>query len=704
MLPEFKVYWERFCKSQDIVVGAPGVTFYEGEHWVVNGFLAMCQQIEQRVWVGLRYAGRNAVKKSGSISIASNPEGHRIWLPGLGEPVPFEKFRPPVGSCEWKEKTQALEQLLDGLIKRSACQDFLDLDGAPVELSILSEVRSGSGCDFSGAFSVAAIVAIHLAAVWLGKVKPIIGGEVLTNSMAEACPLLGKDALTTSAAPKSAIDRINRAALVLETYFHGGRASGYGTFCPLLPSKWPIAYIRETPTSERIPETIPIGWEEFDRRPPTEAEWAVIDRHILDPPTGLQYLVGLFENDKRLVPDPEAHLPFAFGLVYSGNPKDTKSMIGKVKALRKDIKDNLPSDLAFLGEKELWKARFPGRCMPIFFEHLKQLASEEPDISVRAIDAGGSWAAMLTVRALCRLFRSALGQRCDDRHVDADLEGFADSIQAAQGGLSQLLLVDADACRIIGRLLDAFMDCKGKIAAKYTGGARGGHLLCIGPPTMSVAKLRECLMGLVPEGDNRPEWDRPRVDYWSEEDPPQGEGVKVFQRSRRQDPERGRLIRYSPSWGRWMKVSEEEVGEWQVERLIRENLIDRCVVELDMRSEKNAKCRVFTGGEELSLEVKYRRGINALAHMLSVLLERGGSASNNELLDYAREHKVKMQSYIKHVKQARALITGRLRAVVKRPQWFDLVYTEVRSPKEYRVNLKVPDKRNAEVFVYIKHQ
>jgi hypothetical protein len=552
---------------------------------------------------------------------------------------------------------------------------------------------------------MAAIVAIHLAAVWFGRVKPIIGEDLFGKSMVEACPLFGKDILATATSPECAIDRLNRAAMVLETYFHGGRASGYGPLCSLLPTKWPIAYIRETPTSERIPETIPIGWDEFDRRALTEAEWAVIDRHILDPQTGLRYAVGLFENDKRLVPDPEADFPFAFGTVYSGNPKDTKSMIRKVKALRKDIKDNLLADLAFLGTNELWKARFPGRSRPVFFDHLEQLASEDPDIGVRAVDAGGSWGAMLTVRALCRLFRSAFGQSYDDKHVDADLEGFADSIQAAQGGLSQLLLVDADACRIIGRILDAFQDHKGKIAAKYTGGARGGHLLCVGPATMSLDKLRQCLRGMLPDGDRRPEWDRPRVDYWSEEDPPQGEGVKVFQRSGRQDPGRGRLVRYSPSSGKWIKVSEEEVGEWQVERLIREDLSDRCVVELDMRlDQENAKCRVFAGGEELLLEEKNRRGVNALAHMLSVLLGRGGSASNRDLLKYASEHNVKMRSYIEYVKQARALITGRLRAAIKRPKWFDFVHTDVRSPKEYQVTLNAPSEERAEVYVYMQQE
>lgn len=142
---------------------------------------------------------------------------------------------------------------------------------------------------------------------------------------------------------------------------------------------------------------------------------------------------------------------------------------------------------------------------------------------------------------------------------------------------------------------------------------------------MSLDKLRQCLMGMVPEGDSRPEWDSPRVDYWSEEDPPTGEGVKFFQRSGRQEPRRGLLIRYSPSSGKWMKVSEEKVSEWRVEGLIRENLSDRCVVELDMREDQeNAQCRVFAGGDELALEAKNRRGINALAHMLSVLLERGG--------------------------------------------------------------------------------
>jgi hypothetical protein len=551
---------------------------------------------------------------------------------------------------------------------------------------------------------VAAIVAIHLAAVWLGKAKPIVEEDLLGKSLVDACSLFGKGIQVTATGPDSAIDRLNRAAAVLETYFHGGRASGYGTLCSLLSTKWPIAYIRETPTTERILETIPVGWDEFDRRAPTEVEWATIDHHILDPQTGLRYAVGLFENDKRLVPDPEADYPFAFGTVYSGNPKDTKSMIKKVKALRKEIRDNLPSDLSFFVTNELCKERFPGRSRPLFFDHLEQLASGNPDISVRAVDAGGSWAAMLMVRALCRLFRGAFGQGHDDKHVDADMEGFADAIRAAQGGLSQLLLVDADASWVIGRILDAFQDHKGQIAAKYTGGARGGHLLCVGPATMSLAKLRQCLTSMVPEGDIRSEWDRPRVDYWSADDPPTGEGVKVFQRSRRQDPRRGQLIRYSPSSGKWVKDSEKEVGEWQVEGLIRENLIDRCVVELDMRADQeNAQCRVFAGGVELALEAENRRGVNALAHMLSVLLARGGFASNRDLLDYAAKHNVKMRSYIEYVKNARALITGRLREVNKRPKWFDLVYTNVHSPKEYRVNLAAPSDGGAEVYVYVQH-
>jgi hypothetical protein len=63
-----------------------------------------------------------------------------------------------------------------------------------------------------------------------------------------------------------------------------------------------------------------------------------------------------------------------------------------------------------------------------------------------------------------------------------------------------------------------------------------------------------------------------------------------------------------------------------------------------------------------------------------------------------------MQSYIEHVKIARAMISGRLRGVVKRPKWFDLVYTDVRSSKKYQVNLKAPSDGRAEVYVYMQHE
>ena len=703
MLPKFRVHWEQFCRSQDIVVGAPGVTFFHGEHWVLDGSLAVAQQIEQRVWVGLRYAGREAVKGHGCVNIATNPDAHRIWLPGFDRPKAFKDFRAPVGSCEWKDKTQGLEWFINGLILRPACRDFLALDGAPVELSILSEVRSGSGCDFSGAFSVATVVALHLAAVWLGKTKPLIGGDLLVESMSKTCCLFSKDIQRPLLAAESVIDRINRAALVLETNFHGGRASGYGTLCSLMPTKWPMVYIRETPSLGRIPETIEGGWDEFDRRPPSEEEWAMIDRCLLDPQTGLHYAVGWFEDDKRLVPDPDANHPFAFGTVYSGNPKDTKSMITQVRALQKDIRDNLRSDLSFFITDELLTRGFVGKSRPLFFEHLEQLGSEDPSISVRAVDAGGSWAAMLTVHALCKLFRVVREGNPGNKDMDNALAFLAAAIRAAQGGLSQLLLVDADACRIIGCILNTFEVCKEQIGVKYTGGARGGHLLCMGPTTLNPALLGDCLRSMVPVDDGRPEWDKPRVDYWSEDDPPRGEGIKFCQRAARKDPGRGWLRRYAPSKKKWVKTSEKEVGEWHVELLIQEDLVERCVVELDMRGDQeNALSRLFTGKNELALNAENRRGVNALAHMLRILLEKGGSASNNDLLKYAERMQVKMKSYIEYMKNARSLITGRVGGVAERPRWFNLLCTDVRSPKEYQIELQVPNDGSGEIYLYLQ--
>ena len=113
MLAAFEQHLEEFREKQDVVVGAPGVVFLAGEHGVLDGALAICQQMEQRVWVGLRYAEELKDHGKTSIRIPDRGENHRVWLPGFDKPLPIGRFRPPVGGTEWPERTRALELLLD---------------------------------------------------------------------------------------------------------------------------------------------------------------------------------------------------------------------------------------------------------------------------------------------------------------------------------------------------------------------------------------------------------------------------------------------------------------------------------------------------------------------------------------------------------------------------------------------------------------
>lgn len=497
MTPEFEKHFRKFCDQNHIVVGAPGAGFFVGEHGVLEGILAICQQLEQRVWVGLQYVGGLGASRRNCIRICPEKDAHLVFLPGLKGPVPFTDFRPPVGSSGWEDKVKALEHLIEGLAHRPGCRDLLNLDGAPFDLSILSELRSGSGCNFSGAFSVAAVVAVHLASVWLGNVKCVVGKGRFREAKGKVANLLDLGSRELPDDPSTPAGRINRAAWVLETFFHGGRASGYGTTCSLVPTRWPMAYLRETPNPERVPGKIDLPWDDFRNRPPTEDEWIVVDRLLLDPVEGLQCAVGLLERDPELVPNVHAELPFAFGTVYSGRPKDTATAIKKVLSLRDQIAGNLEEELSFFLKDSRLTGRFPTLSRPTFFDGLRQIQDKDHTTSMRVVHAGVMWASMLVAHALCRLMKTSFRAGSTQEEKDLSMAALAEATRAAQGGLCQLFLVDAEASRITERVMDTFRECGEQIALKYTGGARGGNLFCIAPSSLNAERLRKSLEGLL---------------------------------------------------------------------------------------------------------------------------------------------------------------------------------------------------------------
>ncbi|MHC4165424.1 MAG: hypothetical protein ACYSWQ_00515 [Planctomycetota bacterium] len=646
------------------------------------------------------------------ISIPKGGENHLVWLPGLKKPpVPIENFRPPIGSIGWPRITQQLELFLNGLIKRPLCRSLLDLGDAAFELSILSELRSGSGCDFSGAFSAASIAAVHLASVWLGLAEDCITKNTrLEPTQGELHQLIEEYPQSMLTAPNKGLDLLNRAALGIECWFHGGKASGYGTICSIIPTRWPIAYLREKPSSGR-PARVPINWDTLqseNSKGLTESDWTMIDDHILNPERGLQYAVGLFEWDRSLVPSDNAPLPFSFGTIYSGNPKDTAIQIKKVEQLQGKVAKNLAKDLAFFLAEGRTKRRFQPKSVPAFFGKLEELHKTEHLNSTLIPYDGIHWAGMLVASSLCALLGESSKKNADDRYVELAMGDFANAITAAQGGLSLLYLVDPAARRMEVRILDAYKKWEGQIALKYTGGARGGNLVCIGPAKMEKDDVRKPVNEVTHGGEERPLWDRPMVDYWSTGYPPKGNGVQFCWMER---PPVKRDLYHFKRGGKtgWVQKSCMKIADWHVYGLLREDVKHRCVIVIQLdRDSKKAPWRMFLGSEDIASRIggPGGRGKRQLLHLLFALLQGGGDISRKQAKKYLKKQRLPSDTYLGKDKDPAGadtnferFIAEPLRGNEEWNQWFRLECDPIGDSGDFRILLR-PQKDEGEFFVY----
>jgi hypothetical protein len=164
MHPAFKDHLNIFLRNNDVVVGSPFVFFYAGEHAVLNGGLGIVQQLPRRVWVGLRY-GSDVQGPGQRISIPAMKGNHRIFLSDNKTVVDFDDLKAPPKVTEWRYKTKPLQNLVNGLFSRDTIKkNLVNLDGLPLTVNILSELRSMAGCNFSGAFSSALVIALCIAA------------------------------------------------------------------------------------------------------------------------------------------------------------------------------------------------------------------------------------------------------------------------------------------------------------------------------------------------------------------------------------------------------------------------------------------------------------------------------------------------------------------------------------------------------------
>ena len=123
MRDSFKTVLNYFRKDKDVVVGAPMAFFFAGEHSVLRGGLGIVQRFP--ACSGGSEIRQEPRGKKNPVHIPRERGFHRIWLSGAGM-LDFQDCQPPHGGSEWKDQTEPLENLVNGLLARSGHQALLE--------------------------------------------------------------------------------------------------------------------------------------------------------------------------------------------------------------------------------------------------------------------------------------------------------------------------------------------------------------------------------------------------------------------------------------------------------------------------------------------------------------------------------------------------------------------------------------------------
>lgn len=205
--------FHEFFEDCDIVMSAPNVAFLVGEHAVLRGTPSVVQAMPTRVYVGIKQRGSSesvlTLKASGdSGELHDVAKGDDPNLVGPGHVRPFLQVYPY--RTDWKR--QMAHRVGDLAIRA------------------VSDIKPGTGADWSGAFSSALAGCVHFGIVEDQRNSDMIRREL--HSWGDS------DDRTSH----NKLNDINLLAFFLESAFHDGKASGYGTIVSLLGPVTPVLY------------------------------------------------------------------------------------------------------------------------------------------------------------------------------------------------------------------------------------------------------------------------------------------------------------------------------------------------------------------------------------------------------------------------------------------------------------------------------
>ncbi len=206
-------YFKEYFRDCNIVMSAPNVFFYSGEHAVIRGIPAIVQAMPTRVYVGIKKREINdcPIEIKGYIDNAFYDSPHLMdsnLLIGQNYLTAYVKCR--------FQKSSVLENIKESI--------------GDISIKVLTDILPGSGANWSGAYSSALAGCIYF-------------NIIKRYSLDEITNILNRFELKWSKIKNyEEFKEINLFSFFLEMAFHGGSASGYGNYMSLLGPSTPYIY------------------------------------------------------------------------------------------------------------------------------------------------------------------------------------------------------------------------------------------------------------------------------------------------------------------------------------------------------------------------------------------------------------------------------------------------------------------------------
>ena len=413
-------------EGADVVASAPGVFFWAGEHAVLSGALAICQQVPLRVYVGLERVSPSPGTTI-RVDLDETAGAHRMYDAKTDSFRPLTWVTGNPGEENVAVRADGFRDDFHTVIERASAH--LGLTGH-YQLRSLHELRRGAGSNWSGAFASALTGALYGAAGRLASHRP------WANQWWED-PLL---------------QECHATAWEFERIFHGGFASGYGTMCSMARCE--------------VPQVFALQWRDSNDT----------GRDPRDIAQDVPLAARLRAASRPLVPEmPWERPPFDYGLIYTGVSKNTASAIHSTEVM---LARTLRSGAALAVEQWPVPGGRPynledGPLYSWWRQRGAPSGDRDPALQRLTLEALGA-SGLLVLDAL-------LGISDRPGAYSRTLEDLARAVEAVAGGIRQLGLGRPEVDLVRAAVRWAHLDRAEQIAVKPTGGGTGGHVLMVTP-------------------------------------------------------------------------------------------------------------------------------------------------------------------------------------------------------------------------------